>query len=207
MRYALGPYAVGSRYVICLHSHNVRLCDIPRGEVVIFAVREPISRFVSGFYSRKRQGMPKMFTPWIPDEREAFEYFSTPNQLAVAISSQNMEERDRAYRAMTCIGHVRSSYWDWFKSEEYFRSRLSDILFIGFQERLTEGFETLKSKLDIPENAQLPNDNILAHKNTEDGDKALTDEAVENLKKWYKDDFAFIALCEEVVREHPDICG
>ena len=127
--------------------------------------------------------------------------------MAVAISSQNMEEKDRAHRAMTCIAHVRKSYWDWFENEEYFRSRLSDIFFIGFQERLTEDFAILKSKLDMPENAQLPNDEIDTHRNPEGLDKALTDEAVENLKKWYKDDFEFIALCEEVVRERQDLSG
>jgi len=203
IKYALKQYPVSSCYVIHLHHHNVRLSDIPRGDSVIFSVREPISRFVSGFYSRQRQGQPRIFSPWSPDERRAFEYFSTPNQLAIAISSPNTEEKERAHKAMRCIGHVGSSYWDWFETEKYFRSRLPDIFFIGFQERLTEDFEILKSKLGLPENAKLPNDDILAHRNPMDLDKTLTDEAIENLKKWYKDDFEFTTLCEEVIREHP----
>ena len=68
MKYVLSQYPVGSRYAICLHGHRVRLCDIPKGDSVIFAVREPISRFVSGFYSRKRQGQPRLFSPWSQNE-------------------------------------------------------------------------------------------------------------------------------------------
>lgn len=207
MTYALTQYPVNSHYAICLHPHYSTLRDIPIGESVIFNIREPISRFVSGFYSRKRQGQPKGFWPWSKDEKKAFEYFSTPNQLAVALSSSSLEERDRAHEAMKSIMHVSSSYWDWFINERYFKSRLPDIFFIGFQEKLTEDFEFLKSKLEMSENAHLPNDDVLAHKTPKGWDKTLTDEAIDNLKKWYKDDFKFISLCKKIVREHPNLCS
>ena len=103
---------------------------------------------------------------------------------------------------MKSIRHVRSSYWDWFESEGYFRSRLSDILFIGFQERLTEDFDILKSKLGLPDSAELPHDDFHAHRNPTNLDRTLEDEAIANLKDWYKDEFKLIDLCNGIILEH-----
>ena len=205
IKHALRQYTAANRYVLFLHSHSIGLTNISRGASIMFVVRDPISRFVSGFYSRQRQGQPMLFVPWSAEEKLAFENFSTPNQLAIALSSPDMEERNKAHEAMAHIGHVKSSYWDWFKDEEYFRSRLPDILFIGFQERLTEDFEIIKSKLGIPANASLPTDDIQAHRNPDDLDRTLTDEAYHNIKKWYKKDFEFIALCREIINEHSEL--
>ena len=55
----------------------------------MFFVRDPISRFVSGFNSRLRKGLPKMYFPWAPGEKLAFSRFATPNQLALALSSSD----------------------------------------------------------------------------------------------------------------------
>ena len=63
------------RHVLYLHSHNVKLQDIAKGEGVFFCVRNPTSRFISGLYSRQRQGEPRHFTPWSPEEKIAFEFF------------------------------------------------------------------------------------------------------------------------------------
>ena len=38
--------------VVHLHRHAVRLRDVPVGEKFFFFVRDPVSRFVSGFHSR-----------------------------------------------------------------------------------------------------------------------------------------------------------
>ena len=103
-----------SPYVINLHSHKFKLSDVPHGESVFFFIRNPISRFISGFYSRQRQGQPRYFFPWSPDEKISFENFSTPNQLAIALSSSNIEEKKQAIVAMKSIKHVNDSYWKWF---------------------------------------------------------------------------------------------
>jgi len=63
IKYALTQYSVSGRYAIYLHSHNFRLRDVPIGESVFFFLRDPISRFKSGFYSRQRQGQPRYFVP------------------------------------------------------------------------------------------------------------------------------------------------
>jgi hypothetical protein len=201
IKYALKPHLVTPYYVIKLHPHRVKLRDIPRGDYVIFFLRDPITRFVSGFYSRKRQGQPRFSFPWSHDERIAFEKYDTPNRLATTISSEDENERDSAIKAMQSIGHIKSSYWEWFESESYFLSRLSDILFMGFQETLSEDFERLKLKLGLPENVKLPTDEINAHQNPSDIDKTLDQTAIENLKEWYASDYAFIRLCKQYIQE------
>ena len=110
VKHALIQAPPGKKYVLYLHSHNVKLKDIAKGEGVFFCVRDPLSRFISGFYSRQRQGQPRHFTPWSTEEKIAFEYFSTPNQLGKALSSQDPELKQRAQNAMNNIQHVNNSY-------------------------------------------------------------------------------------------------
>ena len=202
---ALRDFPERGRYEIILHNHHTRMGDIPRGDGVVFFLREPVSRFVSGFYSRQRQGQPRIFIPWSDEEKLAFERFSAPNDLAVAISSSDVAERNSAQEAMRSIGHVKTSYWDWFQNEAYLRSRLADLFFIGFQERLDEDFEIVKSKLGLPEDLKLPHDEVRAHRNPTGLDKKLSDEAIRNLNEWYKRDLEFIALCKAIIRDHPSL--
>jgi hypothetical protein len=194
---ALKPHLTTGRTAILLHPHDVTLRDIPRGDHVMFFLRDPISRFVSGFYSRQRQGRPRHFSPWSPEEKLAFQAFETPNQLALALSSEDEGRRRSAEQAMRSIEHVRDAYWHWFEDEAYFRSRLSDVWFIGYQERLPEDFERLKTKLGLPPGVHLPTDDRRAHRNPQGIDTRLAPQAVENLKRWYAGDYAFLALCRE----------
>ena len=66
---------------------------------------------------------------------------------------------------MRSVPHVRDSYWKWFESEEYFLSRLDDLFFVGFQQHLSEDFELLKSRLRLPSDLMLPDDDIQSHAN------------------------------------------
>ena len=94
---------------IILHGHGKTLKQIPESDWFFFCIRNPISRYVSGFYSRKRQGKPRYNIPWNIKEKRAFKHFNTPNELAEALSSDNPKIRRRAKRAMKNIRHVKSS--------------------------------------------------------------------------------------------------
>ena len=192
-----------SHYVIHLHPHRVVLRDIPEGERFLFFLRDPVTRFVSGFYSRQREGRPRYAARWTPEEREAFERFATPEQLALALSSDDREEGDHAKAAMRNIGHVRDGYWKWFESEGYLRSRAEDLFFIGFQESLAGDFEILKSRLELPSRLALPSDDVEAHITPRGLDRNLSAKAIENLRKWYDEDFRFVDLCREMIRGNP----
>jgi len=183
------------RYRIILHPHNITLHDIPKGDGVVFFVRDPISRFVSGFYSRKKKGQSRYDAPWSPGEEAAFRQFSTPNELAKALSSKDKQLRESALRAMKTMRHVNSFYKDWFETREYLSSRSSDIFFVGYQEQLDKDFEILKQLLGLPsDRAKLPKDPIKAHRNPPNLDMRLGSEALENLREWYADDYRFMRL-------------
>jgi len=198
VKYALAGHDRALNFRIELHAHKVRLRDIPAGDSVVFFVRDPITKFVSAFYSRQRRGRPRHNAPWRPVEAEAFARFSTPRQLANGLSSSSEEERHAAIHAMKNIGHVRDSYWDWFVDEAYFQSRMDDVYFIGFQETLTTDFELLKQKLGLPELIRLPEDDVNAHRSPAGLDTYLGEVAEANLRDWYARDYTFIALCRQL---------
>jgi len=194
----MGDYSlVFNHHILAFHHHSYFLMKVPKGEKVVFFVREPISRFVSGFYSRKRKGKPLYNISWKKEEGEAFGLFETPNQLASALSSKKQSTRRAAILAMNSITHVKSSYWDWFKNKKYFISRLNDILFVGTQENLDKDFEKLKKILDVNK-ARLTRNKIKMHKNPPGLDKHLSLKSKRNLKKWYAKDFEFIKLCKKL---------
>ena len=58
-----------------LHPHSTRLSDIPVGDKVLFTLRDPLSRFCSGFYSRLRKGQPRYNFEWSEGESRAFSKF------------------------------------------------------------------------------------------------------------------------------------
>ena len=205
VKFALRDDLLTPRYAIRLHRHGRKLNDVPTGQKVIFFLREPISRYVSGFYSRRREGRPKTFVPWSEAEKAAFEHFDSANALAEAISSSDEGERRRAHEAMSSIQHVRSSYRDWFISEEYFLRRSDDILFVGFQESLSDDFARLKSTLALPETVRLPTDDVHAHRNPSGIDTSLSATARQNLGAWYRADVEFLSLCRKMFGERPEL--
>jgi Sulfotransferase family len=192
------------RYVVYLHPHETTLRNVPEQQKYFFFLRDPISRFISGFYSRQRQGRPRYFMAWTPDEKVAFEHFGSPNELAGALSSDDPQQKTNAEAAMRSILHVKDPYWSWFESEDYFASRLPDLFFVGFQEQLSSDFEILKAKLEL-EDIALPQDEVHAHRNPADLDKSLDERAVTNLKNWYAADFRFVDLCRKLVREREEL--
>jgi hypothetical protein len=197
--YGLGPRTGSGPLTVYVHPHYEGLREVPEGEKVFFLLRDPIRRFVSGFYSRQRQGWPRYRSPWSPGEKIAFARFPTINAVATDLSSTNAEERTMAESAMKDIQHVGNSYWQWFESEEYFRSRLSDIVFVGFQEYLSEEFEILKKRLGLPRDLELPTDATLTFKGPPDVDRTLDERARDNLRRWYRDEYRFVALCKDVL--------
>lgn len=197
IKYALRHHLNTKQYINELLPHRFKLKDIPNGEKVVFIVRDPISRFISGFYSRKRQGRPHYNIPWSPGEEAAFKQFGTANELAKALYSEDREIRNAALNAIRNIQHINASYWDWFGNEAYFQSRISDVFFIGFQEDLDDDFEILKEILGLPESVKLPESDVEAHRNPPDLDTNLENEAVANLKEWYAREYDFLNLCRD----------
>ena len=198
LKHVLAAHEAGSRYQLLFRGHDVTLPDVPKGERFMFLIRDPLSRFVSAFNGRLREDRPRYHYPWREEERIAFAIFKTPDQLAVALSSADDEERAQAERAMHGIGHVNTPYTFWFPDEAAFRARLDDVFFIGLQDRLDEDFEILKEKLGLPEEASLPRDETVAHKTPVGFQSQLSDVGRANLERWYARDVAFVQMCREL---------
>jgi hypothetical protein len=78
LKHALHPYNTGGSHDIVFHPHAVRLSDVPVGESVLFMLRNPVNRFVSGFNSRRRRGRPLNNAEWDRNEAVAFAAFPLP---------------------------------------------------------------------------------------------------------------------------------
>jgi hypothetical protein len=198
LNHVLVEHAATSRYRPVFGGHQLTIADIPPGERFMFFIRDPLSRFVSSFNSRLREGRPRYHYPWREEERAAFAIFKTPDQLAAALSSDDPEERAQAEHAMRGIGHVNTRYSYWFGDEAAFRARVPDLFFVGFQESLDEDFESLKRKLGLPPRAELPRGVEAAHMTPPGFDTQLGETARANLERWYADDAAFVELCREL---------
>lgn len=68
VKFALKEYSKTSWCKITFHDHKTSLSDIPEGEKIFFFLRDPISRFISGFYSRQRKGLPRYYSEWTSEE-------------------------------------------------------------------------------------------------------------------------------------------
>ena len=194
LKHALREYRLWNGGTIVLHGHDTGLGDVPPGDRVMFFLRDPLTRFVSAFYSRQRKGYPRFNGSWKPGEREAFERFQTPNELARTLSSSDRAQRELAWSAMGNIQHLRSTL-TWLESEAYLRSRLEDIFYIGFQETLDRDFEGLKRKLGLPVELRLSGDEVEAHRNPARLDCRLDDLGVGNLREWYEADWRVVDFC------------
>jgi hypothetical protein len=195
---ALLEHAAASPYRLEFRGHSATLSDVPVGERFLFLVRDPLSRFVSAFNSRLREGRPRYHYPWREEERVAFAIFRAPDDLASALSSADSVRRALAEQAMRGIGHLNTPYSFWFGDEMTFRARLGDLFFVGFQERLETDFEFLKAKLELPPDASLPRDPTTAHKAPAGSRSELSAVASANLERWYEGDLAFVRLCHEL---------
>lgn len=198
LKYVLQDFVDTRHYSLQLHRHGVSLKDVPQGQGVIFFLRDPISRFISGFYSRQRKGQPRYYSEWNPYEKKVFEHFSTPNDIALALANRQAPDHALAIMAMRTVQHF-VPYRKWYVNPAYFMSRLEDLFFIGFQETLATDFEQLKQRLGLPAELTLPSDAIQAHRNPSDLDKKIDDPGARALKAWYAEDYKFVSICQKIM--------
>jgi hypothetical protein len=180
---------------IQLHHHSFRITDVPPEDYFFFCLRDPIARFLSGFYSRLDKGQPRYYFEWTEAERIAFEAFPTPQSLAAALAGGDAAERERAEWAMRNIRHLG------FMTRSVGRPKairqLSDrLVYVARQETLGDDWERLKEILGIPAEAKLPR----AHEGNASRDKTLDETAVRALRQWYRRDYRLLAFCDELRR-------
>lgn len=85
-----------------LHRHEIQVSDLPKSHGYLINTREPVSRFVSAFYFRQEA----QIKPQSVDEVRAFSHFSSPNELAEALSPSS-KFFSKAVHAVESIAHIR----------------------------------------------------------------------------------------------------
>lgn len=195
VRAALAAHTEPEGRRLVFHGHGFRFEDAPPGDRVVFFLRDPVTRFVSGFNSRLRKGRPRYDVPWTDAEARAFGRFTTAQDLALALSSDDAEEKAAAEDAMRGIQHVNAPFAYWLRGVGYLDERRDDVLLVGFQESLARDVERLRERLDLPRDVALPTDDVSAHRTPGGAETGLSDEARANLRDWYADDLAILAHC------------
>lgn len=174
--------------------HRVFLRDLPPDQEYFFSIREPISRFKSAFYSRKRKGQPRYFAEWTPYEAHAFQDFEHANDLAEALF-EDSERGRKALDAITSINHTSMNQIDWF----YMHGNMFKVrppLYIIRQENFAKDFAKFKELLGVDSETTIETDAVRSHRNDYRGVPEFTEKAIENLEKWYSQDFEFYKRCE-----------
>lgn len=186
--------------LILAHPHRIGLADLPIGSRYFFSIRNPVTRFYSGFYGRKREDQPRLYVPWSETEQKAFERFPEANDLAEALFSDSLIGQ-HAFSAMQSIGHVWKHQHTWFPDiEDVFERR--PPLCILRQEHLSEDIRFLKKALALPFDLRIETDRVKAHKNDYSAAPTLSERAVENLKMWYVADIQFYALANSWIERN-----
>jgi hypothetical protein len=185
--------------LILAHPHTVRLADLPAGAPYFFSVRDPVSRFYSAFYSRKRRGQPRIYSEWTQGERKAFGRFAQATELAESLFTGSAVGRSAA-SAMATIGHVRQHQHSWFDNAERLFEDLPPLCILR-QEHLAADVDGLITALGLEGEFDLETDPVKAHRNDYSQAAPLSDLAIANLKRWYAADIQFNALATAWIEE------
>lgn len=196
IKHALRPYLEQPPQQFTIHNGHIALRKIPQNDKFFFVLRDPLARFVSGFYSRQRKGRPRLNIEWGPVEHEVFAAYQTPNDLAEALAIQE----PLAQKAMNSIFHLTRIHTHYFNLQQI-KDRKSDLEFILFQEQLDSDFELFKKMQGLPAKCMLPVNSIHAHKNPAELDRTLSAQAQDTLKNHYKEDYAIIDYCRSLRAE------
>lgn len=182
---------------IRLHAHGTSLTEVPPGDHVMFAVRDPIARFVSAFYSRQRKGQPRYFFEWTARERMIFERFATPQELAASLSSEDEADRRLAEWSLLNIRHL--NYMERSAgTRSQLRARLDRIAYIARQETLDADWAKLRVILGLPDDVELPAAPDRAHRRDPELGTELKPEHEAALRRFYARDYRLLAYCERL---------
>ena len=178
------------------HDHRFRLMHVGPDDRAIFAVRDPVSRFVSSFHSRLRKGQPRYDLEWTRREQRSFEWFPTPGELADALAQPRGRAHAKAVYAMRRIRHVNRPMTYWLGSAAYLYLNRGKVLYVARQESLAEDWERIKELLGIPQEQMLPVDDIVAHRASYTGDMSIGEEGLLALRRWYAEDYRLLEIAE-----------
>jgi hypothetical protein len=185
------------------YGHSTKLLQIDASIPYFFSIRNPISRFKSGFYSRKRKGQPRIYKEWGEGEARAFADFEDANDLAESLFDDGLRGR-KAFMAIESIAHNARHQVDNFVRNDYFLEMRPPIWIIR-QESFEQDFEQFLMKADVGvrfRDLVIAKDELSSHRNSYDKVPELSPKAKDNLMQWYKRDLEFYRVCEAWMNEN-----
>jgi len=194
--------AASRKYRFQKYHHNTLLSQIDPNQKYFFSIRNPVSRFKSGFYSRKRKGQPRIYSEWTESEKQSFAQFSHANELAEALFDQS-EAGQNAYCAMRSITHCAMYQHLNFGKIGHFLT-LSPPVHIVRTEKFETDLAVLVKNLDLDIEIHEANDSTTAHRNDYAKTPDLSSKAISNLERWYAVDFEFYRLCESWIEQNAE---
>jgi hypothetical protein len=186
------------RPVLVKHHHDVFLKDLPRDCRFFFSIRDPVSRFKSGFYSKKRKGQPRINAEWSEFEDVAFGHYAHANDLAEDLFEPGARG-SRAWQAMKSIRHAAQNQSDWFYCCGSFLEARPPVWIVrqeNFEEDLGRFFHEADLGVTLKD-IRIPSKPVENHANDYSGLPDLSEEAREKLRAWYRQDVEFCKICEE----------
>jgi len=181
------------KYHFNIYGHSFKLYHLAKKEKYFLTIRNPVNRFVSGFLSQQNRVKFEIENKITEEEkyikgfkeREAFKNFSDANHLAESLFSDDLAIKTKAGSAMKNTKHLNDPYADYFSKEDLIERK---PLFVLELEKLDSDFSEFCKKFKL-EVIALPKEKKLTHKGDYSNNKELSEGAILNLKKWYKDDF------------------
>jgi hypothetical protein len=184
------------------HKHNIGLRQLPAAERYFFSIRRPDTRFMSGFYSRKRKGQPRTYVEWNSHEGMAFAAFEHANDLAEALFERGSEGR-AAMCAIISITHPAMHQIDWFQQAGHIFDLRPPVAILR-QEALAEDIATFVRRIETPVKVSLIDDPVGAHANDYTGVPPLSEKAMAKLQRWYVRDYEFYNRCTDWIAAQDD---
>lgn len=192
--------AAGHAKRIEVHPHEVMLPDLPPQDPYFFSIRNPVTRFYSGFYSRKRKGRPHYSYNWTRNEAIVFGRFEHANDLAEALFTPG-ETGAAAARAMLSVQHVAMHQHHWFNLHGQFLTLRPPVHIIR-QEHFDTDMAVFLRKIGAPPDMTPKQVRGAAHKNDYAGIPDLSPLAIANLERWYAADFEFYRDCADWIAQN-----
>jgi|688.fasta_scaffold369987_1 hypothetical protein len=186
--------SVNRKYYFQKRGHSFRRSNLPERELWFVSIRDPISRFQSGFYSRKRMGRPRLNRLWSEAEEWAFSVFPHATDLADALSPTH-QNYDSAVRAMGAIDHVRRPM-SWTLD-----GQILNPFFVIRQENLAGDLVKMLQALNIDFSLNISSDPLETHANPyeELGFIPFSAIGLKNLETWYQKDFDLLGRIETLM--------
>jgi len=188
---------------------------------IVFVVRAPVHLFVSAWLSTYRRGCdpekdPRcktwakddqveglddhykmlMKNPWSQCERASMELFPTPDALACNLSSDVPGVAAQAANGMNSISHACDDISYYLGGLDGIQKSVSQVLFVGRTEHLNDDYKKLtlllsaRNSFSAEPAQELPR--VHSNDDIDPEFKSLSRCAVQNLHKWYAEDYKII---------------